>query len=155
MNKNLEIIIAFRRLLLTELENLSVEQLNQIPAPFSNNIIWNLAHMNAVLQALCYRASELPMRIEDSDFFPFLPGTKPEKDLDAAEIARIKEQFIQLPQLLAEDLEKGIFVSYKMPGRIEKKYGLKIENIQDAVMYAAYHDSTHLNAIQMLKKLGK
>ncbi|MCR6721823.1 MAG: DinB family protein [Chitinophagaceae bacterium] len=153
MNKSLEIVIAFRRILLTEIEELSVEKLNQIPAPFSNNIIWNLAHMNAVLQALCYRASNVPMRIEESDFLPYLPGTKPERDLDAAEIERIKKQFIELPQLLAEDIEKGIFVTYQMPARVEKRYGIKIENIQDAVTYTAYHDSTHLSAVKMLKRM--
>lgn len=153
MDKNLEIIIAFRKYLLSKIDELSVEQLNEVPGPFSNNIIWNLGHMNAVLQSLCYRASGVPMHIEDAYFFPFLPGTSPERVFDADEVVSIKRQFISLPEKLVEDLQQDIFKTYKAPEKIEKVYKIKLDSVHDAVKYTAFHDSTHMNAIIMLGKM--
>ena len=51
--------VATRNNLLTYLENISPEQLAQIPTGFHNNIWWNIAHCVAQQQILCYKLSGL------------------------------------------------------------------------------------------------
>ena len=54
MTKQIEIIRKTRAYLLESLKDLSTEQFNQIPGGFNNNIIWNLGHMIATQQGICY-----------------------------------------------------------------------------------------------------
>lgn len=61
MNKQIEIIRKTRVKLLEMLSDLSTDQLNKIPAGFNNNIIWNLAHLVAAQQGICYLRAGLPM----------------------------------------------------------------------------------------------
>ena len=62
MTKQIEIIKKTRVSLLELVKDLSTEQLNKIPDGFNNNIIWNLAHMIAAQQGVCYvRAGLAPV----------------------------------------------------------------------------------------------
>ncbi len=47
MNKQIEILRNTRKHLLSFINDLSTEELNEIPQGFNNNIIWNLAHLTA------------------------------------------------------------------------------------------------------------
>src|SRR4051812_15438970 len=109
MNKSIEIILNFRRLLLTKIEILTVEELNFIPENYSNNIAWNLGHLNAVMQALCYKSSQLPVTINNDFFSPFLPGTRPSHFMDRSTIEIIKQQLFTAVNQLNTDLESGLF----------------------------------------------
>lgn len=153
MNKSIEIILNFRKLLLLRIEPLTEEQLNLIPSGFSNNIIWNLGHMNAVLQALCYRNSKLPLTVENNSFLPFLPGTKPEESLNSNSIKLIKQQFIDSVNQLDKDLQTGVFKEYERSERIEKVYNIKVETVSDALKYVTHHDGIHFHAIMALRKV--
>ena len=54
MTKQIEIVRSLREYLLSTVNELSTEQLNQIPDGSGNNIIWNLAHLIAAQQGICY-----------------------------------------------------------------------------------------------------
>ena len=60
-----------RSFIIDLVENLSAEQLNHIPPGFNNNIIWNIAHLTATQQNMCYVRSGLEITIEDKIFHPF------------------------------------------------------------------------------------
>jgi len=152
MDKSLEIIINFRKFLLAKIETLTVEQLNTIPEHFSNNIIWNVAHMNAVLQALCYANSGLPILVDENYFHPFLPGTKPVNVISENKVNNIKEQFITSLSQLNKDLDLGLFRTYKKAEKIEKVYNINVETIDDAIKYVTHHDGSHYHAILALKR---
>ena len=88
MNKNIDNIKKTRLFLLNAINDLSTDQLNEIPAGFNNNIIWNLGHMIAAQQSICYiRAGVLPV-VEKKYITEYKPGTKPEQHVDAAEIQK-------------------------------------------------------------------
>lgn len=147
MDKTVEIIFSFRKFLLNKIEELSVEDLNKIPDNSSNNIIWNLAHLNAVLGALCYKTAALPLPIEEKYFLPFLPGTKPAYYIDASEVQHIKHQLISVMEQLIADLNSGIFKSYHKVEKIESVYGIIVESVDDAIKYILHHEGIHFNAI--------
>ena len=52
--RQFEILKLTRQYLLNDIKDLTVEQLNEVPAGFNNNIIWNVAHMLATQQGICY-----------------------------------------------------------------------------------------------------
>src|SRR5258707_12942599 len=101
-----------RLFLLNAINDLSVDQLNEIPPGFNNNIIWNLGHMIAAQQSICYiRAGVLPV-VEKKYITEYKPGTKPEHHVDAAEIQKIKDLMLSTLDRLATDRETNVFCNY-------------------------------------------
>ena len=150
MRRAIDIIKQPRVLVLKEIEHLSVEQLNKIPTGFNNNIAWNLGHMIAAQQGICYKRSEIDTTISEEFFQTYKPGTKPEKFIDEAEIAFIKKQlFISLEQLEA-DLDKGIFVDYT---KVMTRYGIELSDIDEAVTFLPFHEGLHIGYIMSLRKV--
>jgi hypothetical protein len=150
MRRAIDIIKQPRLLVLKEIEHLSVEQLNKIPQGYNNNIAWNLGHMIAAQQGICYKRSGLDTTVGEDFFNTYKPGSKPEKFIDEAEIAFIKEQlFISLEQLEA-DLDNGIFVNYT---QVMTRYGIELSNIDEAVAFLPFHEGFHVGYIVALRKL--
>ena len=150
--KSLEIILNFRKYILKNINSLSVEELNAIPDAFNNNIIWNIGHMNAVLNALCYRTAGLPVLIDQEYFLPYLPGTKPQGPVKEDEILTLKEAFLKNAEQLQNDLTIRSFQNYVKVEKIETVYNIKIESIEDAIKYITHHEGIHFNAIMAIKR---
>ena len=153
MHKNIDLILNFREYLLTKIDAFSAEELNYIPENFNNNIIWNIGHLNAVLQALCYRSSGLPIPLEEKYFYPFLPGTKPADFIPENEITIIKQQLVTVVQQLDMDLGNGLFKQYHKSEKIEQIYHIQLNDINDAIHYITHHEGIHFNAILSLKRV--
>ena len=77
-----DITIKNRKILESILDNSSLEALNKIPTGFTNNIIWNIAHVIVTQQILVYRLSGLPYLIPEDLVSRFKKGTSPEADLN-------------------------------------------------------------------------
>ena len=59
----------------------SVNQLNEIPIGFNNNLIWNIAHVLVVQQKLMYRTSTKDVKIPLHYFNIYNTGEIPKKNL--------------------------------------------------------------------------
>ncbi|WP_183579323.1 DinB family protein [Mucilaginibacter sp. X5P1] len=150
MRRAIDIIKQPRLLVLKEIEHLSTEQLNKVPTGFNNNIAWNLGHMIAAQQGICYKRSGLDTTVSEDFFHTYKPGTKPERFIDEAEIAFIKDQlFITLDQLEA-GLDKGIFVDYT---KVMTRYGIELSSIDEAVAFLPFHEGLHIGYIMSIRKL--
>lgn len=136
-------IRSLRLYLLSRIEPLTTEQLNSTPQGFPNNIIWNLGHMNAVLQMICYTRSGLPIVIDEKYHTKFLTGTRPEEFLGREEIDIIRNSFVGTVDRLLSDYEERRFVKYTPSAKIEEVYGLSVTNIDDAIAYLLYHEGLH------------
>ena len=55
MKPQIETIRKTRSFLLEQIRNFGNEQLNQVAEGFNNNIVWNLGHMIAAQQGMCYK----------------------------------------------------------------------------------------------------
>lgn len=75
MKTSFKINLSSRNVLLTFLENYSLEQLNTIPEGFSNNLIWNIGHIVVVQQLLTYHLSGLPTMISEEMIAKYRKGT--------------------------------------------------------------------------------
>jgi len=153
MNKNIEKLKGFRLYLLNQIEGLTAEQLNAIPAGHNNNIIWNLAHLMSAQQTMCYTRSGLPPAVDNKNTDPYLTGTRPEGILSELEIATLKELFIKSIDQLQLDAERKIFQTYQPSVMIPQVYGFEVSNISEAIAYLLYHEGLHAGSILSLKRL--
>jgi len=150
MRRLIDIIKQPRLLVLKEIENFSTEQLNKIPEGFNNNIAWNLGHMIAAQQGICYKRSGLDTTITEDFFHTYKPGTKPEKIIDTAEITFIKEQLFTTLEQLEADMNTGIFVNYT---QVMTRYGIELNSIDEAISFLPFHEGLHIGYIMSLRKL--
>ena len=77
MKDEIEIIRKIRKYLLESVKDLSIDQLNTTPAGFNNNIAWNLGHMIAAQQGICYVRAGLQPPAGEGFFNTYKPGSKP------------------------------------------------------------------------------
>ncbi|WP_431294580.1 DinB family protein [Pedobacter sp. P26] len=139
-----------RAFILELVKDLTTEQLNKIPAGFNNNIIWNIAHLTAAQQNLCYVRSGLTVTVEEKYFTPFLSGTKPVKFIEKGEIASIFNVLLNSMDRLATDYSSRIFLKFDP---WDKRYGMKLNSIEDAINFIPFHEGMHIGYIMALKKL--
>jgi hypothetical protein len=151
MNNLINHIKKFRIHLLNQIEGLSTEQLNHIPAGFNNNIIWNLGHLIAAQQNVCYIRSGLKITVDDQFFTPYLSGTKPENPAAEKEIIAIKKSFITSIDSFRADYDKKIFQNYTPSPGILKVYDIEVDNIDRAIEYLLFHEGLHAGYILSIK----
>lgn len=150
MSTQIKIIEKPRLQLLTIIDGLTLDQLNQIPNGFNNNIIWNMGHIVAAMQSICYKRAGLPLHIDESFFLTFKPESRPERYYTAEDLDHIKTLLLTtLPQLEA-DLQTNVFTHY-MP--FITRYGFEITNVNDAVSFLPFHEGLHIGTVIALKKL--
>jgi hypothetical protein len=149
MTQQIENIKNVRKYLLNLIADLNPEHLNKIPDGFSNNIIWNLAHLTATQQRICYLRSGLKPVVQDQYIVPFIPGTKPEGFIDTAEIETIKSLFISSIDELKSDYKKNFFTPFE---EFTIRYGVTLTNVDDAINFLPYHEGYHTGVIVELMK---
>lgn len=152
MTKQIEIISKTRSFLLDQLKDLTTEQLNKVPEGFNNNIIWNLGHLIAAQQGVCYIKAGVAPRIDEEFINTFKSGTKPERTFSAAEIDNIKNLLFSTLDQLKEDYNHHIFGGYTA---WTVRYGVEVTSIDDAITFLPFHEGLHSGCTTALKKLVK
>jgi hypothetical protein len=150
MTKQIEIIRKTRAFLLKNLEDLTTEQYNKIPEGFNNNIIWNLGHIIAAQQGVCYIRAGLAPQVGEDIINSFKSSTKPERVFSQAEIENIKGQLLSTLDQLEEDYNNGIFGGYTA---WSTRYGVELAGIDDALDFLPFHEGLHLGCVTALKRL--
>lgn len=150
MKIEFDILRKNRKLLLEIIEGLTIEQLNKIPDGFTNNIVWNIAHMVVTQQLLCYNFSGLDMEVSAQMVTLFRKGTEPQKIVSEKEFETYKKLFIDLPRQLERDYKNRIFRDYQ---EYTTSLNVKIVDIDFAIAFNSYHEGIHLGAILALRKL--
>jgi hypothetical protein len=150
MKKQIETIKKVRAFLLEGIKDLTTEQLNKIPEVFNNNIIWNLGHMVAAQQGICYKRAGLQPMISDEFWEKYRSGSKPDGIVDEAEIDYIKQVFFTSLDQLEADYDKNIFTGYTA---WTTRYDVEIAGIDDALSFVPFHEGLHSGVIGTLKKL--
>ena len=152
MTKQIEIIRKTRTFLLKNLEDLTTEQYNKIPEGFNNNIVWNLGHMIAAQQGVCYIRAGLPPRVGQDIINSFKSSTKPERTYSGAEIENIKSLLFSTLDQLEEDYNNNAFGGYTA---WSTRYGVELTSIDEALDFLPFHEGLHSGCITALNKLVK
>jgi DinB family protein len=152
MTKEIEQLKKTRQYLLDLIKDLTPEQLNEIPAGYNNNIIWNLGHIFTGQQRVCYLRAGLETIIDIRNFSDYKPQTKPDETIQLEEINRIKSSFIHIVDTLQADYDKNIFINYQP---FPVPYGFEVTNIDEAINFMLFHEGLHLGYIMALKRVLK
>lgn len=150
--KEIARVKSTRIFLLEMIKDLSVDELNEIPAGFNNNIIWNLGHLIAAQQGICYVRAGLSPAVIEQHYAPFRPGTKPGKYLDGNEVVHIKQTLLKSLDQFETDLQNNAFANY-IPWTT--RYGVELASIDDALQFLLFHEGLHSGCITAIKKVLK
>jgi len=151
MNTNvINAVIKTRQYLIEQIKDLTIEELNTIPDGFNNNIAWNLGHLVAAQQGICYIRAGAKLVVEERYFSDYRPGTKPERYIDEKEIDEIKKLMLSTIDTLKADYPTGMFSNY--PEWITR-YGVAIASIDEAIQFLLFHEGLHSGTIGSMKRL--
>ncbi len=106
--------------------------------------------MVAAQQNLCYKRAGLDIVIDEQHFTPYLPGTKPERFIEADEVELIKSSLISTLDLLDADLQTNKFENYT---GWTTRYGNTLNNIEEAVAFVPFHEGIHTGYVWALKRV--
>jgi DinB superfamily len=149
MNWTFDICLKNRNILEGFLNQFSLDELNKIPDGFSNNLIWNIAHVIVTQQLLVYGNSQLPMLVSDEMVAKYRKGTKAEHDVNQEEVNEIRSLLFSTLEKTQDDYFNGHFKNY-----IEYTVSTKstLTNIEEALEFNNFHEGIHLGYILALKK---
>lgn len=139
-----------RQLIFKGIENLSDEQLLNIPAGRKNNIVWNLGHIIVTQQVLHYTLSRIEMRIPKEMAAMFRTGTNPELWKEIPNITELKSLLLELPDRFFDDYKNGLFKEFRP---YKTSTGVELNSFEDAVAFNYFHEGTHTGIILGLIKL--
>jgi predicted transcriptional regulator len=149
MTWTFDICLKNRKILGGFLNQFTLEELNKVPEGFSNNIIWNIAHVIVTQQLLVYRNSDLPMFVSDNMVEKYKKGTKAEVEVSRAEIEEIRSLLFSSLEKLVEDYNNGLFKNYNEYTVSTKS---TLTNAEEALEFNNFHEGIHLGYILALKK---
>jgi hypothetical protein len=150
LETKLEYIRQPRLKILELLEGFSLEQLNEIPKGFNNNIIWNLGHMIAAQQGICYKRAGLNTFIDEDFFQAYKPDSKPTSFVDQEGLEHIKELLFSSLEQLRSDYQANKFSGYTA---FTTRYGIALSSVDDAISFLPFHEGLHIGCIMAMRKL--
>jgi hypothetical protein len=150
MNQTLNVNTTSRNMISKIMENHTLEQLNKIPEGFSNNLIWNIAHVVVTQQLLVYRLSGLPMMVSDEIIEKYKKGTKPAQDATQAEVDEIKSLLFATIEKTKEDYANGIFKNYQ---EYPTSTGFVLKSVDGAMAFNSFHEGLHIGVLMSIRKL--
>jgi hypothetical protein len=150
--KDISLLHVIRTITVQEIQGLSVEQFNTIPAEFNNNIIWNAGHLVASEQRMLYLRSGKTPLVSAEFFTRYQKGSRPEGYINEAEINAIKNLLRESIERFEQDYKNNLFVGYDA---WTTSYGNPISNLDDAITFLPFHEGLHLGCIKTLKKIIK
>ncbi|MBP6235030.1 MAG: DinB family protein [Saprospiraceae bacterium] len=146
---NLAITLQNRKACKKILDSLSIDQINQIPSGFNNNILWNCAHIIAVQQMLTYGLINQAFTVDKTFVFRFSPGTKPDGWYDEPFVNEVKALLFSTFEQLREDIDTDIFQEFN-PFLTALKF--EINDREKAVAFNQYHEALHMGHILNIRK---
>lgn len=141
-----------RGLTLQTLSDLTPAQWTTIPEGFSNNILWNAAHIAATQARLLYVLNGLPAPIADRIIQNGIRGTSPKEWTEPLTPEDVLDVLGRLVPQTIEDDAAGTFNEFKP---LELRPGLTLDSFDDAIVFSIMHEGMHIGMIMQLKKLVK
>ena len=135
------------------IEKNTLDDLNNIPEGFNNNIIWNIGHILVTTQILTYKLSGLPMHVSETMVNTYSKGRKPEVPVSQDEVTHINHLLSTTMKQLEADYLNGVFKNYR-PYTVSTT-GNTLTNIDEALQFALFHESIHLGYLLALIRAVK
>ncbi len=150
MEKAFNILIETRKNIKALVEKYSIDQLNNTPAGFRNNILWNLGHVVVTQQLLCYKNADSPVLIPDDIVESFKKGTSPARTYSKDELQYLLDKLEELATRVRSDYQSGHFKTYNS---YTTSYGVALNSIEDAIAFNNTHEGLHYGYMMAMSKL--
>ena len=150
MKNHFEILNITRNNILNSIKELSLSELNTIPAGYKNNIVWNVGHIVATQQLLCYKLSGLEMALDADYIAKYMKGSVADKEVGQDELNYILKQLKELPAKMENDYANGIFKEYNS---YTTSYNITLNDAEQAIQFNNVHEGLHLGYIMAMKKV--
>lgn len=141
MEKTFNYILQTRKAFIGLVDGLTIEELNQIPDGFSNNIIWNFGHIVVATQGLCYLRTKVNLDYVIKYGAAYTKGTKPTYMVTKDEVEDLKALAIQTVKQIEKDYFAGIFKEIS-PFSTDT-YKEIMPTIEDVIITTVGHDNLH------------
>lgn len=142
MNETFKFIIDARKAFIQLLDELSLEEINKIPAGFNNNIIWNFGHIVVSTQTLCYVRTGITADASSLKYLDaYKKGSKPSYFVSAEEVAELKALAVASIEKIEADYKKEIFQHIQPYDTAT--YGATLHSFADVLVTTAGHDNLH------------
>lgn len=138
-----------RNLVSKFLENYTLEQLNKIPEGYTNNLIWNIAHVVVTQQLLVYKFSGLPMMVSEELVEKYKKGTAPEADATQVEVDEIKGLLFSTIEKTKKDYINGCFKDYQ---EYPTSTGFVLTDVVGAMTFNSFHEGLHVGIMMSIRK---
>lgn len=152
MKQVFEFIINSRKAFIQSIDGLTIDQLNNIPDGFNNNIIWNFGHIVVSTQTLCYVRTGILQDSSSVKFNEFYKkDTKPTYTVAAEEIAELKATALESIKKIEEDYANGKFGD--ITPFATATYGAQMNSVEEILITTIGHDNLHYGYAVALKKV--
>ena len=135
------------------IENSSLTTLNEIPAGFNNNIIWNIGHIVVTEQLLVYKLSGMQPMVSDVLIERYKKDSKPDGKASQEEVDEIKNLLLTTIERTTKDYNNKAFKTYNE--YTVSTTGNTLKNVNDALNFALLHEGMHVGYILALKRALK
>ncbi len=144
----LALLLAARKNVLGIFKAHSLEQANEIPAGFNNNLVWNAGHVVATMELLVYGLGGQKTPSDREFIDRYRKGTRPEGPASQEEYDLIAAKLLNGVAQLAEDLNEKDFSNYK---EYTTSFGVTLASVEDALAFNNMHEAMHLGTMLALR----
>ncbi|MEB3102661.1 DinB family protein [Ferviditalea candida] len=135
-----------RSRMLDQLENVSEELADRIPAGFNNNIRWNLGHILTVHEMLIFQLNNEKSGIPGDYVELFKNGSKPadwQQTPPSLEVLKqhLKDQMLKIRETFSGRLDQEAAKPFK-----------EMKTIGEIINFSFYHEGLHTGYIWAMKK---
>lgn len=138
-----------RHIYLKFLEKYTLDQLNEIPEGYKNNMIWNIGHIIVAQQGLVYKLSNLSMSVSEELFETYKNGSFPTGKTTQGEVDELKGLLISLIDKTQEDYTTNQFTEFHPYKTLT---GFEVSSLEESIQFNNYHEGLHLGVIMSLRK---
>lgn len=154
MEKEFKFIIDARKAFIALVDSLSIDELNQIPHGFNNNIAWNFGHIVVSTQTLCYVRTGIKPDASDVKFVSaYKKDSKPTSFISSEEIQELKAIAITSVEKIQADYQNGLFAT--ITPYSTGTYGTTLATFEEVLITTIGHDNLHLGYAQAQRRVLK
>ena len=140
-----------RALFLALIQDLSIEQLNEIPPGFNNNIIWNVGHIAVSTLGLCYIRSQVKPEMVLPFSGSYVKGSRPGHQVTTEELDQLKHILIQSIDQIEKDIQNETFTNWVTFNT--DTYQIPMDNIENTLTGCVAHENLHLGIAKAMKSM--
>ncbi|MCB9197138.1 MAG: DinB family protein [Flavobacteriales bacterium] len=145
----LEVLRVTRNNVLNLVNELPYSDLVTIPEGFNNSILWNAVHNLTVQQLLCYRLSNLDIRVSDKFIEPFKKGTDGTATITEEDLIEFKETYLKTIAILKEDYQNDLFKTFQ---EYTTSYNITLRSVEEVINFNNTHEGLHFGYMMALRK---